>query len=227
MTALLNDPARMSKMTNTPDLGDLTFFNNRSYGGIGADEVNSDRAKSLLNNIHKYDSDAKYTPSYSSDGNLMGYTLQFDPSKLPGTSGNGSLGGSNPSRNGSYAGGSSFMPRFSTVQDRMNLANPNAVAQSDHYGRITDNRNIYDKLSLLDIAGPLAVGGFGMLAGGGGALASLLQKAPGVVGGMAKGNFNPFQMAGMALPFVPGVSPFMSTLGRMGLNAIGSQQRRG
>jgi len=225
MSAVLANPQLMNQAAN-PDLNDFTYYNNRSYGGISPEEMNSTRAQSMLNNLHKYDSDAKFNPTYGSDGNLLGYQLQFDPSKLPGVGGTGQLGGANPSNNGSYAGGSGFMPRFSTVQEHMNLANPNAVAHSDHYGNVTSNKNIYDKMSMLDILGPLAVGGFGMLAGGGGALASLLQKAPGAIGSVTNnGGFNPFKLGALALPFIPGMNPVMSQLGRMGLNYLGGNNR--
>lgn len=231
MAAILTNPTLMNQATgqsqqsSTPDLNDFTWYNNRSYGGIGSEEVGTPRAQAMLTNLQKYDPNAKFNPTYTSDGNLMGYQLQFDPSKLPGAGKTGALGGSNPSdaNAGTYASGSGFMPRFSTVQEHMNLANPNAVGMSDHYGKVTDNRNIYDKPALLDTLGPMAVGGFGALMGGAGAMASLLQKAPGIIGNATNGNFNPFQLGALALPYVPGVSPTMATLGRLGLNLAGSK----
>lgn len=143
-----------------PSLVDLTYFNNRSIGGIGADEMNSPRAQAMLASLQGYDKNAQFAPSYGSDGQLLGYTLNFDPRLLPGASGSGQLG-----QGAAGVGtGNTFMPRFSTVQEHMQLANPNAVANSPVYGKITDNRNIMQPSSLLDTLGPLAVSAFGMLA---------------------------------------------------------------
>ena len=248
------------------DLADLTYYNNRSWGGVSADEMNSERGQAFLNNLHKYDPNAKFSEVYGGEGNLMGYGLQFDASKLPGPGKEGPLGYGNKSyEDGSYATGGSFMPKFSTVQDKMDLANPNAVAQTDHYGRVTDNRNIMQKAGLLDYLGPLLVGGFGMAAPamfgamglgmGSGASAAIgaanggLAAAPGGMAGlngtapswmlnaakgaqsMAKGygstgEFNPLQAVGMALPFIPGVSPMMANLGKAGLSMVGNPMRR-
>jgi hypothetical protein len=250
-----------------PDLSDLTYFNNRSWGGVGEDEVNSARGKAFLDTLHKYDPNAKFSEVYGSEGNKIGYGLQFDASKLPGTSKDGGpLGYGNKSyEDGSYASGGSFMPKFSTVQDKMDLANPNAVYNTDHYGNITDNRNIIQKAGLLDYLGPLIVGGLGMAAPamfgamglgmGSGASAAIgaanggLAAAPGGMAGlngaapswmlnaaksaqsMAKGygstgEFNPLQVASMALPFIPGVSPTMANLGKIGLSMVGNPMRR-
>lgn len=229
MAQVLANPSIMQQ-ASSPDLNDLTYYNNRSYGGISQDEVDSSRGQALLNSLHQYDPNAQFAPTYTNDGSLLGYQLQYDPSKLPGVGNSGQLGGSNPSNAGgnSYASGSGFMPNFSTVQPHMNLLNPNAVGNSPHYGKVTSNENIYDKFDPMSVIGPLLVGGFGALAGGGGVLASLLQKAPQALSGMSNGGgFNPYQIAGMALPFVPGVNPMMAFLGRMGLNAVGSQQGKG
>ena len=70
-----------------PALADLTYFNNRSIGGIGADEMNSPRAQAMLASLQGYDKNAQFAPSYGSDGQLLGYTLNFDPRLLPGASG--------------------------------------------------------------------------------------------------------------------------------------------
>lgn len=216
----------------SPDLNDLTYYNNRSYGGIDQSEVNSDRGQAMLHSLQQYDPNAKFNPTYGSDGNLMGYQLQYDPSKLPGVGTSGQLGGSNPSNAGgnSYASGSGFMPNFSTVQPHMNLLNPNATYNSGHYGKVTDNRNIYDKPDLVGQIAPAAIMALGTFLSGG-ALSPMMAtmlKAPQMFSGMANGGgFNPFQLGAMALPMIPGVSPVMSQLGRIGLNYAGSQQGRG
>lgn len=227
MASLIASPPLMnqaiSQQKSTPDLNDLTYYNNRSYGGISPEEINSTRAQDMLTSLHQYDPNAMFNPTYTSDGNLLGYQLQYDPSKLPGATPNmNTLGGPNPygaGSSGGYASGSSFMPNFSTVQPHMNLANPNAVFNSDHYGRITPNKNIYDKTSLLDILGPLAVGAFGGFLSGFGGLPSFLQKAPGMLNSLTHGQFNPMQAIMMGAPLIPGMNHVMPYLNLMRLGA--------
>lgn len=227
-------PQSQSQQTQTggPDLNDFTYFNNRSYGGIQQEEVDSARGQNALAAVRKYDPNAQYTAVHNSDGNLIGYQMQYDPSKLPGSGvksydNGGNLGGANPYNNG-YSGGSGFMPRFSTVQQHMNLTNPNAVMNSNNYGKITDNRNIYDKQDWISKYGPAIIGAIGMF-GGLGPLGSMLMKAPQTIAGMTQGGFNPFQLASMAVPFIPGIGnvPFLSSAARMGINYVGSQRRGG
>lgn len=231
MAALIGNQQLLNQATQPkPDLNDLTYFNNRSYGGITQDEVNSNRGQAALAAAQKYDPNAAYNPTYGSDGQLLGYQFQFDPSKLPGAGTTGQLGGSNTVQsNGHYAGGSGFMPRFSTVQEHMNLINPNAVANSDHYGRITDNRNIYQKDDIFSKLGPMIPLAFATLMSGGALspIMSLALKTPQMLNSFVNNGFNPYSLAGMGLSFIPGVSPVMANLGRAGLNYIGSQQRGG
>ena len=141
-------------------LQDFTYYANRSIGGIGADEINSDRAKQCLAELQKYDPAASFRQTYNSDGNPLGYTLDFNASKLPGLDG-GLLGGT--SGGGS---GADFIPNFSTVQDAMTLSDPNAVQNSDVYGKVTSNTNIEQPRTWLDVVGPLAVAAFGGFMGG-------------------------------------------------------------
>jgi hypothetical protein len=238
MAAIIGDPRLMRsaqqratvaprpQQQQQPDLSALTAYNNRSQGGIGEEEVNTEAAQNMLTNLRKYDPNAEFSPTLLGGEGTSGqisYTLNFDPRKLPGVNGQGQL-----SQGAAGVGtGNTFMPNFSTVQEHMNLHNPDAVVNSRNYGRITDNRNIYDKPAWLDYVGPMAVGGFGLLAGGGGMLASALQKAPGMFNSAVHGGFNPYAAAGMALPFIPGMSPMMANIGRMGLNTLGSQRRGG
>jgi hypothetical protein len=140
-------------------LNDFTFYNNRSLGGV--EYPNDPQAQANLQSLRQYDPNANYRPTYGSDGQLLGYTLDVDASKLPGTDGTGSLGGTS-----GHGSGADYMPRFSTVQPNMQLGDPNAVTNSPTYGRITDNTNINQPSSLLDTLGPLAVGGFGLAMGG-------------------------------------------------------------
>lgn len=176
-------------------LADLSYYNNRSFGGVGADEVNSQRGQDMLTALRAYDPNATFTPVQLGGEGGSGattYQLQYDPSLLPG-SGNpqwdigGALGGANPvsAGYGSYAGGSSFVPRWGSANDPSQLINPAAVYQSPTYGTITDLRNFKPQgASWLDIVGPLAVGAFGfgapLLAGAlsGGALGGAASSLP-------------------------------------------------
>ncbi len=134
-------------------LNDFTYYNNRSLGGI--EDPNNPQAQANLQAIRQYDPNANYRPTYGSDGQLLGYTLDVDASKLPGTSGTGSLGGVS-----GHGSGADYMPNFSTVQPNMQLKDPNAVTNSPTYGRITQNTNINQPSSPLDYLGPAAVAAF-------------------------------------------------------------------
>lgn len=175
------------------NLSDLTYFANRSQGGIGAEEVNSDRARAALLAAQQYDPGASFRPVYNGDGGLTGYTLDFDASKLPGTSG-GSLGGTS-----GHGSGADYQIPFSTVQPHMQLGG-GKVTDNSIYGRFTDNTNIEQPSSALDWLGPLGVIGFGLAApallgpystlggasaGAGGAAASGGDLAGGLGGGAA------------------------------------------
>ena len=89
-------------------LNDFTYYANRNLGGIGADEIDSDRARAMLAELQKYDPQANFRPVYGSEGNLTGYALDYNASKLPGMDGSGSL-------TGGATTGSNYMPNFSTV----------------------------------------------------------------------------------------------------------------
>lgn len=195
-----------------PDLSDLTYFNNRSMGGVEESEMNSERAQKMLGNLRQVDPSAAFMPSYSGDGNLIGYTLNFNASKLPGVNGQGQL---STAQTG-VGTGSTFMPRFSTVQDKMNLMQPGSVYKSSPYGQITDNRNIYDKKDWLDYVGPLAVAGFGGLLGG---LGPILSAAQGAQGALRSGN--PWALASAALPFIPGMGGLPGMAAKFAINQIG------
>jgi hypothetical protein len=63
------------------------------------------------------------------------------------------------------------------------LANPDAVLDDPIFGRVTAPQNLREKgPSMVDILGPLMVGGFAGLAGGGlGLLGNAVSKAPGMI----------------------------------------------
>jgi hypothetical protein len=158
------------------DLSAFTLYNNRSLGGIGAEEINTPQAQQMLQQLRQYDPNANFRPSYGSDGQLLGYTLDVDASTLPGASGTGSLGGTS-----GHGSGADFMPSFSTVQDNMHLMDPNAVTNSPIYGKITDNRNIQQEDDwIAKWGGPLLVS---MFAFGAPALAAAMSN--GAIGGAA------------------------------------------
>lgn len=197
------------------DLSDLTFFNNRSIGGVSEEEMNSPRAQAMLANLRKLDPGAQFVATQlggEGGSGQVGYTLNFDASKLPGLDGTGVLGGKS-----GVGTGNTFMPRFSTVQDKMTLAAPGAVASSPIYGKVTDNRNIIQKTDWLDMLGPAAVMLFGTIMGGG-ALSPLMKvilKAPQALSSIGNGG-NPLatvlSLAGSATG-VPGASAVGSFAG--------------
>ena len=78
-------PSQMA--TSAPDLTDLSYYVNRSLGGVGAEEVNSERGRNFLRTVQQYDPNASWQPVYGGEGNLTGYSLSFDGSKLPGQGG--------------------------------------------------------------------------------------------------------------------------------------------
>lgn len=139
-------------------LNDLTYFNNRSMGGVDASEMNSQRAQDMLAALRKYDPSAMFAETSIGESGQKGYTLNFDATKLPGVNGSGQLGQGQTG----VGTGATFMPRFSTVQDQMQLARPGAVTDSPVYGKITSNKNIMQPHSMLDTLGPLLVSAFGM-----------------------------------------------------------------
>lgn len=150
---------------STSPLADLAFFANRSLGGVSADEMNSARGQALLDALHQYDPNARFDPTQDSQGTQLGYTLYFDPSRLPGVGGHGQLGATNVD-GGDYAGGSAPITGFSDVGDTFHgkLYNPNAVVDDPLYGRITDRKNVVDDESGWMNYAPLIVGALGMAA---------------------------------------------------------------
>src|SRR6478609_2317516 len=141
-------------------LNDFTFYNNRSFGGIG--DPNDPRAQAALQAVQKYDPNAQYVATQLGGEGGSGattYTLSYDATKLPGATG-GQLG---QGKTGAGTG-ATFMPTFSTVQPGMTLTGP--TRDGGAYGNIVDNKNIGGNSSWLDWVGPLAVGAFGAAFGG-------------------------------------------------------------
>lgn len=205
------------------DLSDLSFFNNRSIGGVDEAEMNSPRAQAMLANLRKLDPNAQFVATQlggEGASGQVGYTLNFDASKLPGLDGSGQLGGKS-----GVGTGNTFITPWSTVQDKMTLALPGAVAESPIYGKVTSNRNITQPAGWLDYAGPAAVMLFGTIMSGG-ALTPLMQamlKTPQALANIDRGG-NPLasvlSLAGSATG-IPGASAVGSYAG----NAISNQNR--
>ena len=193
-------------------LTDFTYYVNRNMGGITPEEVNSQRAQAALSDVQKYDPNAYFRPTYGSEGNLIGYTLDYNASKLPGLDG-GLLGGTS----GGDSGGN-YLPSFSTVQDKMTLTDPNAVTNSDIYGKVTDNTNIAHPKTTMDWLGPLLVAGFGFGMGG---IPGLTEgfgaqfQAPGMGGADLSG-------LGASDPFLQGGTGAMDMSGSYGTGLPGS-----
>lgn len=146
----------------TPSLSDLTYYANRSQGGVSQQDVDSARGQAALAAAQQYDPQASWRPVYGSDGQQLGYTLDFDASKLPSASGTGSLGGTS-----GHGSGADYQIPFSTVQQNMQLVNPSATSNSPVYGNITANENIQNPEDWISKwGGPALVAAFAATFGG-------------------------------------------------------------
>jgi len=208
------------------NLSDLTYFNNRSIGGVDEAEVNSPRAQAMLAELQKLDPNAQFVATQlggEGGSGQVGYTLNFDASKLPSLDGTGQLSTAHTG----VGTGSTFIPRFSTVQDRMKLAAPGAVGDSPVYGKVTDNRNIIQEAGLLDYLGPAAVMLFGTIMSGGAMtpLMKALLKAPQTLANIDRGG-NPLAAVLSLAGGATGI-PGGSTIGNVAGNAIYNQDKGG
>lgn len=157
-----------------------------------------DEASAQLARIRQFDPNAKITQVQKEVGGGEGgsqmqtvYQIDFDQSKLPAHK----YSGNNLTGAGGYG------------NDHVWNEDDKSFGYDPNYGVMTDKRNIdpHEGIDWLGILGPMAVGGFAGLVGGGGMAAAALQKAPGMIANAANGNFNPFQLAQMAAPFIPGM----------------------
>jgi hypothetical protein len=187
-------------------LGNLSFYTNRSGGGIGAEEINTPDAQATLAALRQYDPSANFTPVYSGDGNLTGYKLDFNQSLVPG------YDPSAISTTGTGFDGKSF-----DWADQ--LINPNAVTSTDLFGTQTQRTNIKEPAKdWLDYVGPLAVAAFGGFMGG---IPGLTEgfgaqfQAPGY-GGMDLSGL------GASDPFLQGGTGAMDQMGSYGTGIPGS-----
>lgn len=235
MAAVLTDPKLLNQATTTAASGGNTIPYWGYYGGMeggGAymdqDPSQSQMGQDFLNGIRKYDPNARFVATTDPNSGATHYTTEYDHSKIPNMSKaiDMNQGDFNPQYRSNLDHGQSeanYLANNKHSFDSTQLYDPTAVGTDSMLGQVTSRRNLKPQgTTLLDILGPMAVGGFGLLAGGGGALASLLQKAPGMIGNAVNGNFNPYQLASAALPYIPGVNPVMAQLGRIGLNYAGS-----
>lgn len=207
------------------------------YGGMqggGAymdqDPNQTQMGQQFLAAARKYDPNAQFTSTTDPNSGQTHWYTQFDSSKIPNFNKAIDLnqGDFNPQYYSALDHGdteAAFMKNQSHSFDTSQLYNPNYRGVDPILGQVTNRANLKPQgTSWLDIAGPLAVGGFGALAGGAlSGLNSLFLKAPQTIGNWASGNgsFNPFQLAGAGLSFIPGMNPFMAQLGRFGLNQLG------
>lgn len=171
-------------------LNDLSFYTNRSLGGVGAEEINSPQAQALLAELRKYDPAATFKPTQL--GDQTGYTLSFDPSKVPGYD-----------PNAITITGEGFNGRPMSWSDQ--LKDPSAVTTSGLFGEQTNRSNIKPQApTWLDYVGPAAVGlfGFGMAGipgtsfGGFGSQFSTLGADSAAAAGSAGGFVDPWDVMG-------------------------------
>lgn len=133
-------------------LNDLSFYTNRSLGGVGAEEINSPQAQAMLAALRQYDPNAYFRPTEM--GGQTGYTLDFNGNLIPGYD-----------PNAITTTGTGFNGQAMQWGDQ--LKDPNAVTHSDLFGDQTQRSNIKpQERDWLDIVGPLAVAAFGFGIGG-------------------------------------------------------------
>lgn len=159
----------------------------------------------LLALLQKYDPNAGFSDSWAnSEGNTRGGEYSYDVSKLP---------------KSKYGDFQQLHTSYTSAYDtngkiRKDLLDPRKVIVDPVYGRITSRSNIRDqKPGLIDILGPLAVGGVAGWANPG-ALANLgwgakaAMAAPTLARTISqKGSLSPMDLLGMAAPFAASAIP--------------------
>lgn len=204
------------------------------YMGLNSsvEDMSDEEMNKRLAWLRKYDPKASASRQMMGNGlnegggpGQMGLTFNADWSKLPGAFGKdyGELGG---------------MRQFGGETEnniKKSLANPNGMSYDPNYGWATTNKNT--KLNFMEkygpMIGPLMVGGFAGLMNGGlmGLLgASKSMALPNSILGVGKslgsGNFNPSQLASIALGMVPGVPPGVAQAAKAVLPFILQQGRK-
>jgi hypothetical protein len=152
----------------------LPLTNWSQYLGMAAAPgqiTNPGEADQFMAALHQYDPNARWNAvaSGGGEGGSGGESLNqlvYDNSKLPlNVTGQPGLIG--------IARG--------TPGSGERLVNPNAVQQDPIYGPVTNWRNLQEKgPSMVDVLGPLLVGGFAGALGGFGMLGSIMSKLPNV-----------------------------------------------
>lgn len=206
------------------------YYGNMVGGGAYMDEDPSktQEGQAFLNAARKFDPNATFTSTTDPNSGQTHWYTQMDQSKVPNMSKaiDMNQGDFNPQYYSQLDHGdteSNYLAHNSHSFDSSQLYDPNAIGNDQVLGRVTSRANLKpDQGTWVDKYGPLIVGGIGALAGGAmSGLSQLALKAPQMIGSAVNGQFNPFQVAGAALNYIPGVTPFMASMGRMGLNYIG------
>jgi hypothetical protein len=199
-----------AEQTGAP-LEDFTFYARRSAGGVGPEEINTPRAQQFMRALHEYDPGATWRP-VTSGGQVRGYDLSFDASKLPAVGG-GDAHLANWSSGGNS--GADYLPQFVTVNTpewMQSVKDPSQIAQDAAYGPVTSYKNInYDDSGDM-LFRMLGLGGVGLFAAGIPALASAMSN--GAIGGgglfgLGAGGGAP---SGEMLPMMPTTDPYVPML---------------
>ncbi len=206
-----------------------------NYTGFDYDPSTTGMGREFLEGIRKYDPNASFTAHQMGGEGGSGqntWSLNADLSKIPDMVKNIDMnkGAYNPVYYSpmSNAGSSEsyFREHNQHDFDRSQLYNPNMTRMDPVLGQVTDRKNLRpQQRTWLDTVGPMLVGGFGGMLGGAGWLSSLAQKAPGMLNSWSHGQFDPFSLASMAVPFIPGMQGLPGTIAKVGLNYAGSQRR--
>lgn len=214
-------------------LGNFSYWNS---GFVTPDEASGPQAQAFLAALHQYDPNASFVNMGANiDGGGPGYDmLSFDPSKLPGPTGSGTLGPPALPGRTWEGGGGGFAPDFMTVVNPDQVKAPGDIVDSSVYGPIARNQDFKPQddgafFGTLDKVLPYAVMsalGWGAGAAGaslaGGAISPALGSALGHfafsegTNALNGGGFNPLSLGGIAsaaLGLPSWVPTAVSTLG--------------
>lgn len=197
-----------------PNLSGFMPYMNMSY----VNDANSQSAQEFLNRLQQYDPSARYVDNSTAENPNGGWQLQYDVTKLPKNKlgQNGTMGITEIGKD--WAG---------------ELYNPKATYDDPTYGKITNTKNVIDKGTWLDWAGPLAVSlitaglagptAFANL-GGAGKFASSI---PNLARMFSTGQFNPMSLvSSLGGSFLPPQLSQIMNIGSAGIGAYNAIQNR-
>lgn len=191
--------------------------------GIDYDPTSTKYGQDFLAGVKQYDPNAHFEQYEDGGGEggpgQMKWRFQTDQSKMPWFGKNLVSLNDGDYKAQYYSPMSNSGDTFENFDKNTNgnfrgeLYNPNMVGTVNGLGKVTDRRNVKNPMTTLDWLGPLLVTGFGGLMGG---LGPIMSAARGVQGALRSGS--PWDLAGAALPFMPGMNPILSQAAKFGIN---------